>query len=288
MASPNNYMRPRAKPQIKVLIATLALGLIAALIALLVNGELLGLGDVVSSPVIEEEQPRTSVGSGHLSVPYPLPVVVKFAPADQNSLGGRQAYPEPPKTQPEAPDSSGTFEERNLDSQHRLTDTASNSDRTFQDAVKAQYPNEKLGITYPADTNKLCAAFTVRGTATGLIPGQLALILVQAGEAGKIYPQGPIISNQDGSWEINIVGLTLGQIYTLTPVLPHGEALAIQNAYLETGRTTGIWPGLDDIGADANLFESVSIKVAPTACAGVEDYSPPDDTEYNGYRVIGS
>ena len=149
-------------------------------------------------------------------------------------------------------------------------------------------PGESLVIVSPVNDALLCSGFTITGTASGLESGQLAMILLQSAEGGRIYPQGPIVPNEDGDWQINVVGLPLGQRFSLTPVLPQGESLTQLNEYLETGRSTGVWAGLDSIQGDANTFETIYVDVDANPCPGFEDTTPEDDTEYNGYRIIGS
>ena len=109
--------------------------------------------------------------------------------------------------------------------------------------VSEQPPTESLEIASPVNEALLCSGFTIRGSATGLASGQLAMILLQSADGGRIYPQGPLIPNEEGVWQINVVGLPLGQRFSLTPVLPHGESLNQLNEYLETGRSTGVWAG---------------------------------------------
>ena len=154
--------------------------------------------------------------------------------------------------------------------------------------VSEQPPTESLEIASPVNEALLCSGFTIKGSATGLASGQLAMILLQSADGGRIYPQGPLIPNEEGEWQINVVGLPLGQRFSLTPILPHGESLNQLNEYLETGRSTGVWAGLDAIHADANTFDTIYIQVDPNPCPGFEDPTPGDDTEYNGYKVIGS
>ncbi len=154
--------------------------------------------------------------------------------------------------------------------------------------VSEQPPTESLEIASPVNEALLCSGFTIRGSASGLASGQLGMILLQSADGGRIYPQGPLIPNEDGTWQINVVGLSLGQRFALTPILPHGESLNQLNEYLETGRSTGVWAGLDAIHADANTFDTIYIQVDPNPCPGFENPTPGDDTEYNGYKVIGS
>ena len=154
--------------------------------------------------------------------------------------------------------------------------------------VSEQPPTESLEIASPVNEALLCSGFTIRGSASGLASGQLAMILLQSADGGRMYPQGPLIPNEDGTWQINVVGLSLGQRFALTPILPHGECLDQLNEYLETGRSTGVWAGLDAIHADANTFDTIYIQVDPNPCPGFENPTPGDDTEYNGYKVIGS
>ena len=145
-----------------------------------------------------------------------------------------------------------------------------------------------LEITSPANEALLCSGFTIQGSASGLASGQLAMILLQSADGGRIYPQGPLAPNEEGGWQINVVGLPLGQRFSLTPVLPHGESLTQLNDYLQTGLSTGVWAGLDSIHGDADLFDSITIEVDSNPCPGFEAPTPGDDTEYDGYRVIGS
>ena len=154
--------------------------------------------------------------------------------------------------------------------------------------VSEQPPTESLEIASPVNEALLCSGFTIRGSASGLASGQLAMVLLQSADGGRMYPQGPLIPNEDGTWQINVVGLSLGQRFSLTPILPHGESLNQLNEYLETGRSTGVWAGLDAIHADANTFDTIYIQVDPNPCPGFENPTPGDDTEYNGYKVIGS
>ncbi len=149
-------------------------------------------------------------------------------------------------------------------------------------------PSESLAIASPANDALLCSGFTISGTAFGLTSGQLAMVLLQGADGGRIYPQGPIAPNDDGEWQINVVGLPLGQRFSLTPVLAHGGAITQLNDYLETGLSSGVWAGLDAIHEDAELFETIHIQVDSTPCPGFEGPTPGDDNEYNGYRVIGS
>ena len=151
-----------------------------------------------------------------------------------------------------------------------------------------QPPGESLQITSPANEALLCSGFTIKGSASGLASGQLAMILLQSAEGGRIYPQGPLVPNEEGEWQINVVGLPLGQGFSLTPVLPHGESLTQLNEYLQTGLSTGVWAGVDAIHGDASLFDAIYIQVDANPCPGFEDSTPADDTEYNGYEVIGS
>ena len=145
-----------------------------------------------------------------------------------------------------------------------------------------------LEITSPANDALLCSGFTIQGSASGLVSGQLAMILLQSADGGRIYPQGPIVPNEEGEWQINVVGLPLGQRFSLTPVLPHGESLTQLNQYLQTGLSTGVWAGLDAVHGDAATFGTIHIRVDSNPCPGFEDPTPGDDTEYDGYRVIGS
>ena len=156
------------------------------------------------------------------------------------------------------------------------------------ETVSEQPPSESLEIASPVNEALLCSGFTIKGSASGLASGQLAMILLQSAEGGRIYPQGPLVPNEEGNWQINVVGLSLGQRFSLTPVLPHGESLAQLNEYLQTGLSTGVWAGLDAIHGDANVFDTIYIQVDANPCPGFEDPTPGDDTEYNGYKVIGS
>lgn len=149
-------------------------------------------------------------------------------------------------------------------------------------------PSESLVIESPVNDALLCSGFTIMGSASGLASGQLAMVLLQSANGGRIYPQGPIVPNEEGNWQINVVGLPLGQRFSLTPILPHGESLTQLNEYLQTGLSTGVWAGLDAIHGDADLFDTINIEVSSTPCPGFEDTTPGGDTEYNGYRVIGS
>ena len=77
--------------------------------------------------------------------------------------------------------------------------------------VSEQPPTESLEIASPVNEALLCSGFTIRGSASGLASGQLAMILLQSADGGRIYPQGPLIPNEDGTWQINVVGLRWGR-----------------------------------------------------------------------------
>lgn len=120
----------------------------------------------------------------------------------------------------------------------------------------------EIKITYPSNSSSVDMQETITGTAENIPEGQKLWILVYPLLAYKFYPQNPNVNIINGEWSMTIgIGAkdNGGETFKIIAVLADQEANGEFTSYINTGISTGSWPGMGSIPEGAKVVNEVTV-----------------------------
>jgi PGF-pre-PGF domain-containing protein len=137
------------------------------------------------------------------------------------------------------------------------------------DEVTVTRLNPEINITYPSNATSVNMQETVTGTAKNIPSEYKVWILVHPLATTKLYPQNGNVNIINGKWLIPI-GIgdkgNAGETFEIMAVLANQKAHEELTNYINTGKNTSNWPGIDSIPDGANVYYDVTVirKTDPT------------------------
>jgi len=118
-------------------------------------------------------------------------------------------------------------------------------------------------VTFPTNNGQAGPTQTVIGNAASIPSGQNLWIVLYIPSVGRYYPQAPPVTvKSDGSWSARPsigTGSDNGKTFEIMAVVTGANANSEFNNYIDTGKSTGSYPGLTSLPAGAQVMDSVSV-----------------------------
>jgi len=125
------------------------------------------------------------------------------------------------------------------------------------------FTTPQITITYPEDNSMVVQREVAEGQYSWLPFGHHPWLVVYSHKSGRYYPQNePAQITLKGDWSsIIFLGLpdTVGEEFDILVTIPRGEALRIFEEYLNTGKRTGSWPGLNYLPEGTDIYDRVMV-----------------------------
>jgi PGF-pre-PGF domain-containing protein len=156
------------------------------------------------------------------------------------------------------------------------------------DEVTVTRLNPEINITYPLNTTSVNMQETVNGTAKNIPSGYNVWIFVYPLTANKFYPQSGNINIINGDWSLTIgIGNkeNVGEQFKILALLANQKAHEELTNYVNTGKNTSIWPGIDVIPDGADIYNEVTVtrKIEPLV-----DITSPLNTAKHNDTITGT
>ena len=130
------------------------------------------------------------------------------------------------------------------------------------DEVTVTRINPEINITYPSNTTSVNTQEIVNGTAKNIPSEHKVWILVHPLATTKLYPQHGNVNIINEKWSIQaeLGGKeNVGETFEIIAVLANENAHEELTNYINTGRNTDSWPGIDNIPDGADVYDEVTV-----------------------------
>jgi len=130
------------------------------------------------------------------------------------------------------------------------------------DVVTVTRLNPEINFTYPSNATIVNMKETVSGTAKNIPSGYKLWILVHPLATNNLYPQKGNVQIINEKWSIPIeIGIkeNAGEQFEIIAALADEKAHEEFTNYINTGKNTGYWPGMNNIPDGAGVYDEVIV-----------------------------